>query len=369
MRRKRFQKGSVKARKHGRHKVWVAQWWQEGGRRSKVLGRCTQITKAQAEILMSSIVSPVNNGTGPQTSQVALFGAYIKDVYLPLCRRKWKESTRMTTEPVINNDIRPVFENRLMSSITREELQQFLDAKAQMQSRSVVEHLRWHLSGIFKTALSDGVVNANPAGALFVPDCIKAESDKRTMTVDEIRLALSVLDLRERVIFKLAVFLGLRPGEILALRVGKISENSLLIDQRAYKGNLDTPKGRKGKVTKRTIALTSGIAQDLETIISLLPSRSPDQFVFQSERGTHLWRDNVWRRQMQPRLATVGLEWASFQVLRRTNASLSRKLKIDDKVSADQRGHGLGVSMEVYSRSDLEEMLEAVTKLESEVIR
>ena len=45
----------------------------------------------------------------------------------------------------------------------------------------------------------------------------------------------------------------------------------------------------------------------------------------------------------------VGLEWATFQVLRRTNASLSRKAKIDDKVSADQRGHGLGVSMEVYS--------------------
>ena len=189
------------------------------------------------------------------------------------------------------------------------------------------------------------------------------------MTVDQIRLALSVLDLRERLIFKLAVFLGLRPGEILALRVGKISENSLLIDQRAYKGDLDTPKGRKGKVTKRTIALTPGIARDLEAVISLLPSRSPEQFVFQSERGTHLWRDNVWRRLLQPRLATVGLEWASFQVLRRTNASLSRKLKIDDKVSADQRGHGLGVSMEVYSRSDLEQMLEAVTKLESEVIQ
>jgi hypothetical protein len=32
----------------------------------------------------------------------------------------------------------------------------------------------------------------------------------------------------------------------------------------------------------------------------------------------------------------------NFQVLRRTNASLSRKANIDDKISADQRGHGLG---------------------------
>lgn len=69
-------------------------------------------------------------------------------------------------------------------------------------------------------------------------------------------------------------------------------------------------------------------------------------------------------------LATVGLDWATFQALRRTNASLSRnKAKIDDKVAADQRGHGLGVSLEVYSISDLEQKIEAVKRLESEVIQ
>jgi hypothetical protein len=45
---------------------------------------------------------------------------------------------------------------------------------------------------------------------------------------------------------------------------------------------------------------------------------------------------------MFPRLKPVALEWASFQVMRRTNASVSRKANIDDKVAADQRGHGLG---------------------------
>ena len=48
---------------------------------------------------------------------------------------------------------------------------------------------------------------------------------------------------------------------------------------------------------------------------------------------------------------------------------MGRKAKVDDKVSADQRGHGLGVSMEVYSHSDLEQKSEAVRRLESEVIQ
>ncbi len=71
---------------------------------------------------------------------------------------------------------------------------------------------------------------------------------------------------------------------------------------------------------------------------------------------------------MRPRLGKVGLEWVKFRVLRRTNASLSRKANVDDSVSADQRGHGLGVSLGVYAISDLDQKTEAVTRLESKVI-
>ena len=72
---------------------------------------------------------------------------------------------------------------------------------------------------------------------------------------------------------------------------------------------------------------------------------------------------------MQPALEPVGLGWTTFQVLRRTNASLGRKAKVDDKVAADQRGHGLGVSLEVYSQSDLQQKSAVVEKIESEVIQ
>ena len=83
---------------------------------------------------------------------------------------------------------------------------------------------------------------------------------------------------------------------------------------------------------------------------------------------TPLRPNNFWKRQIRPRLELLGLDWVNFQVLRRTNASLSRKACIDDKVAADQRGHGLGVSLEVYAVSDLEQKIEAVTKLESAVL-
>jgi len=82
---------------------------------------------------------------------------------------------------------------------------------------------------------------------------------------------------------------------------------------------------------------------------------------------TPISRDNLWRRNMQPKLAAVRLNWATFQVLRKTNASLSKKAGVDPKVAADQRGHGLGVSMEVYTISDRQQKSRAVKKLERAV--
>jgi hypothetical protein len=55
-------------------------------------------------------------------------------------------------------------------------------------------------------------------------------------------------------------------------------------------------------------------------------------------------RDNFWRRSIQPKLAAVGLGWASFQVMRRTHSTWMNKLKVDPKLVADQLGHTLDVN-------------------------
>jgi hypothetical protein len=109
--------------------------------------------------------------------------------------------------------------------------------------------------------------------------------------------------------------------------------------------------------------------EDVKAWRSFLSDRSPEAFLFPSETGrTPLRADNLWKRHFDPRLETVGLDWVNFQVFRRTNASLSRKANVDDKVSADQRGHGLGVSLGVYAVSDLQQKMDAVRRLEAEVL-
>lgn len=63
------------------------------------------------------------------------------------------------------------------------------------------------------------------------------------------------------------------------------------------------------------------------------------------------------------------MDWVNFQVIRRANESFGHKGSADPKVSADQRGHDLGVSMDVYTRSDLAQKLQLVAKIEALVLQ
>lgn len=217
--RRRFQKGSVTERKHGRHRVWIGQWWEAECHRSKVLGRCSQMTRSEAEAILVEILRPINRGLLDNARPVYMFEQFVKEVYVPFCRRNWKPgSTALTSEQIISTHLLPEFGGDLLRAISREQMQQFLDLKALELSRSVVAHLRWFLNAVFKLAVSDGVVDRNPAAELRIPRECKLGRDLRPLTVEEINRYVSVLEPREQLFARLAIYEGLRPGEILACR-------------------------------------------------------------------------------------------------------------------------------------------------------
>jgi integrase len=366
MRRKRFQKGSLQARKHGRHRVWVACWWEDGGRKSKVLGRCSQMGKGEAESALAAMLHPINSGVTQMAKPVYTFEQFITEVYLPFCRRSWKESTAGTSEQIVNTHLITAFGPMMLQAIRRDDMQDFLGRKALELSSSVVAHLRWFLNAIFKLAMSDGLVLNNPAAELRIPRRCQPGREMRPLTEEEVNQYLEVFGLREKLIVRLAIFEGMRPGEILALRWKSVRDEMIRVEQRVYKRLFDTPKNgkaREGATSDGTLAL-------LKQWADLAQDPNPEGFVFPSENlSTPLSADNVWRRNMKPKLEKIGLEWATFQVLRKTNASLSKKAGVDPKIASDQRGHGIGVSLEVYTNSDMEQKRAALKKLEAAVLR
>src|SRR6058998_3556590 len=159
--RKRFQKGNVR-KVHG---SWIGRWWEDGQRRYEKLGRVSEMTKSQAkENLMEKLrVINARPGIDLDTS----FDDFVEDVFFPFYRRKWKRSTKMTTQDRINFYLVGEFKERRLHEITRDELQTFLDTKAAYLSFSTVDHLKWDLVAIFRMAVAEGATRRNPAELLI----------------------------------------------------------------------------------------------------------------------------------------------------------------------------------------------------------
>lgn len=360
--RRRHQNGSLQLRKQGGVWIWLGKWRETGHQRTKTLGQKSQMSKSAARELLNAILGPLNARQDPASGTMHL-GAFIRDVYYPFCRRKWKRSTRMTTEQRIDQHIVSELAGSELRSVRRVELQDLLDRKAAAGlSFSVVTHLRWDLRHVFRVAVAEGFIERNPAEMLFTPQHTK-RTVRRVATVDEIARALAAVSLRERLIFKLAGIAGMRPGEIFGLKWANLEPPFAEVLQRVYHGDIDTPKSPK---SVRKAALGGSLMSDVEQWRAVSLNTGPDAWVFPSETGkTPIRTDNLWHRHIGPKLKAVGLEWMTFQVLRRSCSSIMSDLAVDAKVVADQLGHTLDVNLNVYTRVGFDRQMEAVNRLDS----
>jgi integrase len=354
--RRRWARGSIQ--RVG--KSWVGQYRDEKGqRRNKVLGDVSQMGKREAGDALYDIVKSLRVHQDSCT-----FGDFVRGVYLPHYRRKWKVSTISTNEDRLRRHLLSEFGRCPVDSLTRDLLEDFLERQASAGlSFSTVDHLRWDLRQIFGLAVEDGLLKGNPAGSLFTPKTAR-RNPKPVMEGHHVQLLLSALGMRELIVIRLVLFEGLRPGEVLALQWGDIGPDRISISRRVYRGKLDSPKShRRSEVPA---AVSSGTRQLLDQWKLISPDTSCEGWIFPSENlRTPISRDNLWRRDIAPILKSLGLGWVNFHVLRRTSQTLQHRLKTDPKVVSDQLGHGLGVGLNEYTQTSVEDRSKALAVFEN----
>ena len=150
------------------------------------------------------------------------------------------------------------------------------------------------------------------------------------------------------------------------MQVGDVEAKSVSVRCRVYKGNIDSPKTKR---SIRQVAMTNGTIGLLNSWMETLRDHQPSAWLFPSEGlATPLRRDNVWRRSMLPKLRKANLEWATFQVMRRTFATLSKQVGIDPHTRCAQMGNTVDVSENEYAVSQFEDKLAAVRKMEHTLV-
>jgi integrase len=372
--RKRYQQGSVKKSKDGRY--WIAQWREDGSdgvrhQRNRVLGKVSVMTKSKAKEKLADIVKPINEAAVKFASKDITVKDFVERFYFPFYRRKWKRVTDESRTDSITRHIIGAFGDRVLASLNRSEMQQFLDDRKHM-AFSMVDHLRWDLKQILDLAVAEGVIPSNPVYVqpgtmlLFVPRNCKMP-ERRVMTLDQVRLAFSALDLRERLIVKFGVLAGMRCSEIFGLRRGRVNDDHVEVLERVSRRDIDTPKTEK---SVRKVALSSAVVEDLKLWLESTPG-GPNDWVFPSENPKMpMGADNMMARYIRPKLKAeeVRLGWVDYRVMRRTHSSLMNDQGVDPKVIADQQGHTVDVNLNVYTQTSMESRREAVETLASALV-
>jgi len=129
-----MQNGSLKVIKDRRGvKVWRLQWRESGRGRTRILGHYADMSRAEADTERKKILAPLNARVEAATAVSAPLRRYVEDEYLTLKSRIWKDSTRGTTDHIIETHILRELGHRPLSLITRKELQAHLDTKAAAQ--------------------------------------------------------------------------------------------------------------------------------------------------------------------------------------------------------------------------------------------
>lgn len=356
--RRRYQEGSLK--KVGGK--WIAQWREDGHRKKRTMGSVSSVPKAKARSELDAILAPINaRADAPSPSRT--LGVFVNGTYLPFYEGKWKLSTARSNRDRLRVHLMAIYGDRKLGSFSRDELQTMLNEKAASGlSHSVVAHLRWDWRQILRMAVNEGHILRSPAELLFIPRDAK-RPEHTSMTMEEVQKCFLPVEQRERLILKLAILAGLRPGEIFGLKWGHFMGTHVHICQRVYRGQIDSPKTSN---SVRKAALSAGLMAEIELWRGVSLDTSADAWVFPSETGkTPLSRDNVWRRRIGPQLESVGLDWVDFHVMRRTHSSLMNEIHDDPKLVADQLGHTVDVNQNVYTRASIARRKTAVDALEN----
>ena len=372
MARRRYQQGCLFIRGK-RRKVWVARWREDVLRpdgtigrvlRAEVLGPVAEIpTRREARKLLEAKVRPINQGKH-QPQATITFGSFVQEHFEPGILPTLKLATQQIYLVLLKKHLLPRFEASRLCDITRAEIQQFVLAKLrQGLSWETTDHIRHLLSKVLGTAMEWQFLADNSARGIKMPE--RTLKHPRTfLQADEVRRLLSGMGEPTRTICLVATLAGLRIGEILARRWGRIDlvAGTLRVEEKCYKGNFGTPKT---KASRREVPLASVVVQALLAHRSRSRDTSPDALVFATRRGTPLSADNLRKRELAEACKRVGLRRIDWHTLRHTHSSLLHALGTPLKVTQSLLGHSrLATTLEVYIHATTDAQWEAVAKLQ-----
>jgi integrase len=365
--RDRYQEGSVvlvgKRVKKWRGHFYVYQRQTDGSEvrrfRNILLGLKAGMDKGEARAKLREIIALETKDVAPAPINVTLRW-YYENRFLPQKEAQWKVTSRPKTKRFIENYLLKRFGDTLLSDLGKFSLQTYLNELAPKFSKSVLTKTRVYLNAILEEAVELEFLSKNPARKLAAPRSGKRVASQ-PLTPEQIPQVLFHLGDRDRLIVRMFLVLGLRPGEMFALRWDDKDGNSLRIDSSIVDGiEVET----KTEGSDAAVWLPASIETELEFWRSANQNPSPESFIFPSSRGTPINTNNFLFRVLKEAGKRTGIKSLTHQMLRRTCSTYMAQLTTVKDVQAHLRHSSSKTTLEHYIKSVPESVRVAVESLD-----
>jgi integrase len=350
----RYQEGRVvlvgKRVKKWRGHFYVYQKQPDGTEvrrhRNILLGLKTQMDKGHAKQMLREIITRETKDVPPAAINVTLRWFY-ENRFLPQKEEQWKVTSRPKTKHFIEHYLLKRFGDTLLGELDKFTLQSYLNELAPKFSTSVLTKTRIYMKSILQEAVELEFVIKNPAAKLASPRSGKRVASVH-LTPEEIPLVLFHLSQRDRLIVRMFLVLGLRPGEMFALRWNDKKQNALRIDSSVTDGiEVET----KTEGSDAFVWLPISIDTELEWWREASKDPNPEAFIFPSSNGTPMNTKNFLVRVLRKAGEKSGVKRVTHQMLRRTCSTYMAQLTSVKDVQAHLRHTTAKTTLDHYIKS------------------
>jgi integrase len=333
------------------------------------LGLKTEMTKFQAREKLEREIAKLtgqSTGDGAIVNGAVTFGWFVQNRYLPLKEAEWREETAKVKKYLIKADLVDSFDQARLENIDKFTLQTHLNKLARTRSRDRVLQIRAYMQAIFAEAVDQDFLSKDPARSVKIPAHLR-ETDKTTLTWDQLREALSKLGLRDRVLLELDMTNALRPSELFGLKWKCFDPeaSSITLLETTYKGKIRPWGKTRGSLTTTPIA--TALAKELMLWQKQCPDPSPEAFIFAGRTGNFLDSSNYRKRVLHRLAADLKLPKLTFQVIRRTIATLAQNKGTVKDVQGIMRHSRTATTTDVYMQELPEGVRAAINSIHTEL--
>lgn len=249
-------------------------------------------------------------------------------------------STVLSYRHALNKYWLPALASIPVNAITFRDLKQ-VDNKINWSSGRTRKNCIVPLRQVFAQAVDDLLIEYNPAANFR--NTKHQKPPLNPFTPQEKAAILSALTGQPKVFFTLAFETGARTGELLCLTWADYQQESLTI-------NKSIVRRRIKHSTKTNKARTVLLTQAAQKALNHHPTRFKKDFIFlNTQGGPHLDAD-MFNRAWKEALKTAGVEHRIAYNCRHTYASLALTAGVNPAFIANQLGHGLEMTLNIYGK-------------------